>query len=94
MRPSAQLCSAADDDTLMAHVAARDADAFRELAGRHGALGYRIGYRMTGDVTEAEDIAQEAMVRAWRTALGGAACCGGLRRKGGSATPAAVPRRT
>lgn len=53
------------DDGLMARVAARDADAFRALAERHGPVPYRVAYRMTGDAAEAEDLAQEALLRLW-----------------------------
>lgn len=49
----------------MARVAARDAEAFRVLADRHGPVPHRIGYRMTGDAAEADDIAQEAFLRLW-----------------------------
>lgn len=65
MKLSAELASSADDDTLMARVAARDADAFRLLAERHGALPYRVAWRMTGDAAEAEDLAQETLLRLW-----------------------------
>ncbi len=65
MRLSAEPAGGADDDTLMARVAARDADAFCALAERHGPLPYRIAWRMTGDAAEAEDLAQEALLRLW-----------------------------
>ena len=65
MKLSAELASGADDDTLMDRVAARDADAFRLLAERHGTLPYRIAWRMTGDAAEAEDLAQETLLRLW-----------------------------
>jgi RNA polymerase sigma factor (sigma-70 family) len=65
MDASARTAQVLDDDRLMARVAARDAEAFRTLADRHGALPHRIGYRMTGDANEAEDIAQEAFLRLW-----------------------------
>ena len=65
MDSSARTALGVDDDTLMARVAARDAAAFRALADRHGALPYRIAYRMTGDAAEAEDVAQEAFLRLW-----------------------------
>ena len=65
MDASARIARDSDDDALIVRVAARDADAFRVLADRHGALPYRIGYRMTGDAAEAEDIAQEAFLRLW-----------------------------
>lgn len=63
--PSVRPAGGTDDDSLMARVAARDADAFRALADRHGAVPHRIAWRMTGDAAEAEDIAQESFVRLW-----------------------------
>lgn len=57
-----------DDDALMARLAARDTDVLRSLSDRHAALPWRIAYRMLGDATEAEDIAQEAMLRLWQFA--------------------------
>jgi RNA polymerase sigma factor (sigma-70 family) len=65
MDASARTAQGPDDDCLMARLAKRDADAFRALADRHAALPHRIGYRMTGDPVEAEDIAQEAFLRLW-----------------------------
>lgn len=65
MPPAAQPVSGADDDSLMARIAARDAEAFGVLAGRHGPLPYRVAWRMIGDAAEAEDIAQEALLRLW-----------------------------
>jgi RNA polymerase sigma factor (sigma-70 family) len=57
-----------DDDALMARVALRDGAAFRTLIDTHGARPHRIAYRMLGDATEAEDIAQEALLRLWNQA--------------------------
>ena len=56
------------DDVLMARVCARDAAAFRVLIDRHVTGLHRIAYRMIGDATEAEDLAQEALLRLWRDA--------------------------
>ena len=53
----------ADDDALMRRVAARDAQAFAVLAGRHAGRPHRIAWRMLGDAAEAEDVAQEAFCR-------------------------------
>ena len=53
------------DDALMARVALRDAAAFRLLVDRHARRAHAIGWRMTADGAEAEDIAQEAMLRLW-----------------------------
>jgi RNA polymerase sigma factor (sigma-70 family) len=58
----------ADDDTLMARVAMRDGEAFRALVEGHAAKAHRIGWRMLGDATEAEDVAQEAMLKLWEQA--------------------------
>jgi RNA polymerase sigma-70 factor (ECF subfamily) len=59
---------AASDDALMARVRARDALAFRMLVDRHVRPLHRIAYRMIGDAAEAEDLAQEALLRLWRDA--------------------------
>lgn len=53
------------DDALMARVAARDAAAFRALVEAYGRVPHRIAWRMAGDQAEAEDIAQEALLRLW-----------------------------
>ena len=58
----------ADDDTLMARVAARDAEAFRALIDAHAGKAHRIGWRMLGDAVEAEDVTQEAMLKLWEHA--------------------------
>lgn len=60
-----QAAAGVDDDALMARVAMRDAAAFRVLVEAHGRLPQRIAWRMIGDRTEAEDIAQEALLRLW-----------------------------
>jgi RNA polymerase sigma factor (sigma-70 family) len=54
------------DDALMARVALRDASALRLLADRHAALPWRIANRMLADRAEAEDVAQEALLRLWQ----------------------------
>lgn len=56
------------DDALMARVEARDRDALRQLAERHAELPWRIAYRMLADPTEAEDVAQDALLRLWQFA--------------------------
>lgn len=56
------------DDALMLRVADKDADAFRTLVDRHARTAFAIGCRMVKDPTEAEDIAQEAMLRLWNNA--------------------------
>jgi RNA polymerase sigma-70 factor (ECF subfamily) len=54
-----------DDDALMAQVAARDGASFRTLIDRHQQRPFRIGWRMLNDATEAEDVAQETLLRLW-----------------------------
>lgn len=60
--------AAAHDDALMLRVGARDGAAFRALIDRHAARPHRIAWRMLGDASEAEDVAQEAMLRLWNAA--------------------------
>jgi RNA polymerase sigma factor (sigma-70 family) len=57
-----------DDDALMARVLQRDAAAFRAIVEAHSHALYRIAWRMTGDASEAEDVAQEALTRLWQHA--------------------------
>jgi RNA polymerase sigma factor (sigma-70 family) len=57
-----------DDDALMRRVAVADASAFRTLVEVHGAMLHRIAYRMLLDAAEAEDVAQESLLRLWRDA--------------------------
>lgn len=57
-----------DDDALMAQLARRDPAAFRLVVDRHAIAIRRIGYRMLGDASEAEDIAQEALAKLWEHA--------------------------
>jgi RNA polymerase sigma factor (sigma-70 family) len=56
------------DDELVARIAARDADALRLIADTHAPLAWRIAYRMLGDATEAEDVAQESLLKLWNHA--------------------------
>jgi RNA polymerase sigma factor (sigma-70 family) len=56
------------DDALMVRVAARDPQALRLLADRHAELPWRIAYRMLADPAEAEDVAQDALLRLWQFA--------------------------
>lgn len=63
-----QAQDANDDDALMRRVAARDGQAFALLIERHADRPHRIAWRMLGDGAEAEDVAQEAMLRLWQGA--------------------------
>ncbi len=56
------------DDDLMLRVAERDGEAFRVLVDRHADIAFRIACRIIGDSVEAEDIAQESLLRLWNNA--------------------------
>jgi RNA polymerase sigma-70 factor (ECF subfamily) len=57
-----------DDARLLAAFAAGDRAAARVLTDRHLPRAYRYAARVLGDRAEAEDVAQEAMLRLWRQA--------------------------
>ena len=67
-KPAAPHREGESDDALMAQVAARDTAALKLLADRHAQLPWRIAYRMLADSAEAEDVAQEALLRLWQHA--------------------------
>jgi RNA polymerase sigma-70 factor (ECF subfamily) len=56
----------AEDDALVAQARAGDQDAFRGLVERHSRQVFRLAYRMTGNEQDAEDVVQEAFLRAYR----------------------------
>jgi len=53
------------DEALMARVARGDERAFRLLARRHLPAMAGLARRILGNAAEAEDVAQEAMLRVW-----------------------------
>jgi len=56
------------DEALLVLYANGDPEAARTLTLRLAPLALRLAARMLGDRTEAEDVAQEAMLRLWRVA--------------------------
>ena len=58
----------APDDVLMAALAAGDDDAARQFVHRFSSRAIGLAYQFVGDRAAAEDIAQEALLRAWRHA--------------------------
>jgi RNA polymerase sigma-70 factor, ECF subfamily len=68
-----------DEATLLAHVSAGEAQSFRALVDRHLPTVLAIGRRMLRDDAEAEDVAQETLLRLWRNAAGLELGEGGVR---------------
>lgn len=56
-----------DDATLVARARDGDVRAFEALVRRYQRQVYRLAVRMLGDSGEAEDVAQEVFLAAWRT---------------------------
>jgi RNA polymerase sigma-70 factor (ECF subfamily) len=54
------------DDYLVQQAARGSVEAFGLLVERHRDRAYRLAYRLVGDRALAEDVAQEALVSAWR----------------------------
>jgi RNA polymerase sigma-70 factor (ECF subfamily) len=59
---------AVSDDTLLAGLAAGDGDAASAFVARFQRRLFGLALAMTGDARTAEEVAQEAFVRAWRHA--------------------------
>ena len=62
--------AANDDGDLLVAASEGDANAFRALVDRHLSGALAVARRMLRDDAEAEDVAQEAMLRLWRSAEG------------------------
>ena len=56
----------ASDLAVVALVKAGDHDAFRHLVERHSRSVFRLAYRLTGHEQDAEDVVQEAFLKAFR----------------------------
>ena len=68
VRPVAGTRAGADEAVLVARLAAGDREAFGVLVARHLSAVASISRRMLRDDAEAEDVAQETMLRLWRSA--------------------------
>lgn len=56
----------AREQAITERVLAGEAEAFREVVEAHGRKLYHLAYRMTGNPAVAEDVVQEAFLRAYR----------------------------
>lgn len=54
------------DDAAIAAAQNGNQDAFRTLVERHSRAVFRLAYRMTGNEQDAEDVVQEAFLRAFK----------------------------
>jgi len=54
------------DDVLMKSIQQRDVHALEQFYDRHRILAYSLALRVVGNVTDAEDVVQEAFVNVWR----------------------------
>ena len=61
-----QMAGSDDDTETVAQARAGDTDAFRRLVERHSRDVFRLAYRMTRNEHDAEDVVQEAFLRAYR----------------------------
>ena len=68
-----------DEAALLARVAAGEAEALRSLVDRHLPTVLAVARRMLRDDAEAEDVAQETLLRLWRNAGGLELGPGGVR---------------
>ena len=58
------------DEELISLVGAGDPGAFAALYDRHARAVFSLAWRMTGERREAEDLAQDAFLKVWRSAAG------------------------
>ena len=56
------------DENLLRRTAAGDQPAFRELARRHAARALAVAQRIVGNAGDAEEVAQDALLRIWQHA--------------------------
>jgi RNA polymerase sigma-70 factor (ECF subfamily) len=55
-----------DDAAAVARARGGDSEAFRLLVERHSRSVYKVGYRVTGNPDDAEDVVQETFLKAYR----------------------------
>jgi RNA polymerase sigma-70 factor (ECF subfamily) len=55
------------DEAIVAQIRAGDKETFQVLVERHSHSLFRLGFRMTGSEQDAEEVVQEAFLRAYRS---------------------------
>src|SRR6478752_7680431 len=55
-----------DAGAVLARARQGDSEAFRALIEQHSRRAFQLAYRMTGNEQDAEDVVQEAFIRAYR----------------------------
>ena len=53
------------ENEVIGRILAGDRDAYRDLVDQHYQFAFRIAFRITGDASDAEEVAQEAFLRAY-----------------------------
>jgi RNA polymerase sigma-70 factor (ECF subfamily) len=66
MRPSVETATIETDAVAVERTLAGDREAFRILVERHSRNVYRLAYRMTGNQHDADEVVQEAFLRAYQ----------------------------
>ena len=56
-----------NEANLIARSQAGEQEAFRQLVERHSADAFRLAYRLVSDAESADDVVQEALLKAWRS---------------------------
>ena len=64
-RNGAEILASLDDEALFAEVMRGDEPAFAVLVDRHLPRILSVATRMLGSASEADDVAQEALLRVW-----------------------------
>ncbi len=67
------------DEDLLARIEGGDADAFELLYDRHARVVFSLAFRLLGDRSEAEDLAQDAFLAVWRRSASYASARGSVR---------------